>query len=82
MKRTVLAKKAGTMKRLHVDRKVLAANKKYNRHRPALTIQTSAGPIKAHYIRILGDALMVHSDRALSCGARAWVETKARLLWA
>lgn len=76
-KRLSLVTKLGTLKRLHVDRKVMAQNKKASKQMPALTIQTSAGPLKAMKVKIHGPSMLVQSGKPLSCGARAWLETRA-----
>ena len=36
--------KSGTIKRVHVDRRILAQNKRDGTNTPAITIQTSKGP--------------------------------------
>jgi hypothetical protein len=69
---------AGTIKRLHVDRHVMAANRKHARNDPPITVQTSRGSLKAHRVEVFGPSLFVHSpDKPLSCGARVWIETRA-----
>lgn len=70
---------AGTVKRLHVDRQVMARNTAKGTFDPALTVQTSNGPLKAHAVRILGPSVLIQSRKPLSCGARAWVETHAEV---
>jgi len=71
---------AGTIKRIHVDRRVLALNKKLGGNAPAITIQTSKGSIKSQSVEILGVSTFVQAGiagrRPLSCGAKVWVETK------
>lgn len=68
----------GTIKRLHVNRHVIADNRKNGKRGPALTIQTSRGPFRAHAVNILGPSTMIYSpDKPLSCGASAWIETCA-----
>lgn len=81
---------AGTIKRIHVDKQILARNRKDGTNLPALTIQTSRGSIKALDIRTGG---LVHFKQAgssddrgrvikpLSCGARAWAETKGTVYY-
>lgn len=71
----------GTKKRLHVDRKVLAQNKKHNASAPPITVQTSRGPIKCHRARINGPSTLIYNEsKPLSCGARVWVETTAEVV--
>lgn len=71
--------KAGTIKRLHVNRHVMAANRRTGDSQPALTVQTSNGPYRGKYIRISGGSTFVQSSKPLSCGARAWIKTKAEV---
>lgn len=72
--------KAGTIKRIHVDRRVMAANLKHGRNDPPVTVQTSQGPTKCYGVDIHGPSRFVYSpDKPLSCGARLWVETKAKI---
>lgn len=72
--------KAGTIKRIHVDRRVLAQNRVNTHQQPAITVQTSKGPLKAKRAMVLGVGEMIQAGgaiKALSCGARVWYETKA-----
>lgn len=81
--------KAGTVKRIHVDRRVMAYNRKNGTNEPACTVQTSKGSKKCIRAPILGVSEMRQAGRfqrddgswyevkPLSCGARAWVETRA-----
>lgn len=72
----------GTIKRLHVDRRVIAQNRKSGRDDPAITVQTSKRPFKARRVRVLGPSEFVQSKKPLSCGARLWIETRAGVeLW-
>jgi len=72
--------KAGTIKRLHVDRRVIASNRKHGRDDPPITVQTSKGPIKTRRAEILGPSTFIYNPtKPLSCGARLWVETRAEV---
>ena len=74
--------RAGTVKRIHVDKHIIAQNRKRD---PAdaeavITIQTSRGPLKAHEVEVLGPSRFVYRPtKPLSCGARLWIETKAEV---
>lgn len=68
---------AGTIKRLHVDRRIIAQNRKSGADEPAITIQTSRGSVKARRVNIQGPCTFIQSAKPLSCGARLWVETRA-----
>lgn len=73
--RMELAERPGTIKRLHVDRQLIA-QKASN----PITIQTSKGSIKASGVEIQGASRFVYQpDDPLSCGARLWIETTAPL---
>lgn len=72
----------GLIKRIHVDRQILARNKKTGTNESAITIQTSKGPIKASHVVIDGGCQFVQAGfgrRPLSCGARVWIETTSRV---
>ena len=69
---------AGTIKRLHVDRRIIANNKRHGRTDPPITVQTSKGPHKAMRVAVYGKSEFVYRpEKPLSCGAVLWVETTA-----
>lgn len=68
---------AGTVKRVHVDRQILARNRKSGANEPAYTIQTSKGSIKVRRVR--GYFLFDQDMKQLSCGARMYGETKGEV---
>jgi len=71
---------AGTIKRLHVDKHVIASNLKHGTDLPPLTVQTSKGPHKARTVKINGPSeFFYRPEKPLSCGARAWIETHAEV---
>lgn len=72
---------AGTIKRIHVDRRVIAQNRKSGGDEPAWTIQTSKGPIKCRFWNIVGAASGRQGAKPLSCGARMYIETTAQLVY-
>jgi hypothetical protein len=72
--------RAGTVKRIHVDQLVIRRCRNGGCDDPALTVQTSKGPVKARRVEIHGRAVLVQRlDRPLKCGARVWIETRARV---
>ena len=78
MKTTKL--KAGTIKRLHVDKHVIVRNRKQGENNPAITVQTSKGPHKAHEVEVNGPSRFIYRpDKPLSCGAVLWIETRAQV---
>lgn len=70
---------AGPIKRIHVDRRVIAQNRKYGTDLPSLTIQTSKGPIKASVVRVKGMIEFNQHAKQLSCGARIYGTTWAEV---
>jgi hypothetical protein len=73
-----MATRAGTIKRIHVNKHILRANAKDGTDLPAVTIQTSKGSFTARRVEIMGPSCVVQG-KPLSCGATVWVETKSRL---
>lgn len=70
--------KAGTIKRIHVNKHVILANLKRGENNPPITIQTSKGPIRARRLVVKGSSETVYSPhKPLKCGARLWQQTKA-----
>lgn len=79
-KKANLAKRVGPLKRIHVNKHIIAANAKYGFDDPAITIQTSAGPYPCREVTWNGPSIMMHdADHPLSCGAKVWIETRAAL---
>ena len=70
-----------TLKRIHVNRNVMAANAKNGTANPVITVKEGRSNRYAHVVDILGPSRMVYSpDKPLSCGAKCWVETEAEVL--
>ena len=67
--------KKGTVKRIHVDRRIMAQNRINGTNKPAYTIQTSKGSIKASYVKVKGDLVFDQSMKQLNCGARMYGQT-------
>ena len=69
------------LKRIHVNQHVIRANSKTGREDPPFTIKTSRANTKAHTVAILGPSSLMYSpSKPLSCGAKAWIETRARVV--
>lgn len=68
--------KEGTIKRVHLDRSRIQ-----RKHPgPICTVQTSQGSLKAQEVVIHGPSRLIYRpEKPLSCGAKAWVETTARV---
>lgn len=69
--------KAGTLKRVHVDRRIMAQNAKNGENKPYYTIQTSKGSIKARVVE--GFFRFDQEKPRLNCGARAYGETRGEV---
>ena len=69
----------GLIKRIHINKHVIAANLKHGRDDPAVTVQLSTGPLRARNVEIKGPSNVVTGDKPLSCGARIWIETQAEV---
>lgn len=77
--------KAGIVKRIHVNRQVMASNRKNGGDAPPITVQTSKGPLRAHIVEGRGFRVVHAGERRgikpLSCGARVWIETKSEVTY-
>lgn len=68
------------LKRIHINKHVILANRKHGRNDPPLRVKTSRENMPAYNVRILGPSELVYRpDRPLSCGARVWIETRAEV---
>lgn len=60
---------------VHVNRHVLAANRKHDLNDPPLTVRRGRRTERFHSVELVGPARVVHSpDKPLPCGARVWIE--------
>ncbi len=59
---------------IHVNRNVLAANKKHGRNEPAIIIRQGAKRTYCHEVEIAPGIRMVHREaEPLDCGARVYL---------
>ena len=64
------------LKRIHVNRHIIAANKKNDRTDPALSIVEGGKTTRAYMVEIDGPSTLIYSpEKPLSCGATVWIET-------
>lgn len=69
------------LKRIHVNKHHIAANRKDGGNRPIYTVKTYEGNYYGHEVRVCGESTLVNGqDNPLSCGAVAWAETHARVV--
>ncbi len=67
-----------TIKRVVVNRHIIDSNRKHGKKDPAISIQTSKGTFRAHWVDILGPSEVIYRpEKPLSCGASVWIETKS-----
>lgn len=70
----------GNLKRVHVDQGRIRANHKDGTNLPPVTVQAQGGPYKGHHVQIHGESAVIYREESpLSCGARLWIETRARV---
>lgn len=66
----------GYIKRIHVNKHVIKANKKTGSNDPVLTIKTTKNNIKANHIMIGDNVRLCYAPESpLACGATIWIET-------
>ena len=65
---------------IHVNRAFIAMNAKDGGNRPVYTIKLTPNgrALYAHQVIIHGTSRMVYNGSQLNCGARAWIECKAK----
>ena len=66
-------------KRVHINQFIMKANRKEplaGNRRPVISIQTSAGSIRANDVKLEGNSSLKYTpDNILSCGASVYIET-------
>ncbi len=69
------------LKRIHVNQHNIRANTKNgNEDLPVFTVKTYDGNITANVVEIHGPSKMIYrTDDPLSCGAKCWLESKAKV---
>ena len=65
---------------IHVNQHVVRANAKNGENNPVLTVKTYKSNRYCHEAIINGPSRVVYSpDKPLSCGAKVWIETEAKV---
>lgn len=65
---------------IHVNQHAIRSNIKKDEREPVLTVKTYKSNTYAHEVTINGPSKIVYSpDKPLSCGARVWIETEAKV---
>lgn len=68
--------------KIHVNQHIIRSNKKLSNDNlePPLTVKTYKKNTKCYSAQIHGPSIVVYSpDKPLSCGAKVWVETEAKV---
>lgn len=66
------------LKRIHVNKHHIAANKKDGGDRPIYTVKTHRSNVKGSHVHVDGPLEFIDGqDKPLNCGAVAWGETRA-----
>lgn len=66
------------LKRIHVNKHHIAANRSDGDWRPIYTVKTSRSNTYGHRVEVHGPATFVDGQaKPLSCGAVAWCETRS-----
>ena len=74
------ALREGTLKRIHVNQHHIRANMKDGLDRPIFTVKVGKLNFYGRQVRILGPSELIYRPcNPLSCGAMAWVETRAEV---
>ena len=70
----------GIIKRIHVNKHLIAHNRKNGTNLPVYTCKTSKQNFKGHHCIIKGPSKLIYSpEKPLSCGAWVWIETKSEV---
>jgi hypothetical protein len=70
--------KQGRIKRIHVNKHVVAGNRKHGVNNPPLTVKVGRDNFRCHDVEVLGPSAVIHSpEKPLKCGAVIWMETTA-----
>lgn len=78
MKRILLSIDRGTIKRITVNRHIVATNRVHEKFGAPLSVQTSKGVFTGHEVFIGGLCKLKYTpDKPLSCGATVYIETHA-----
>jgi hypothetical protein len=63
------------MVRIHINRHVIAANRKTGAENPPISVVKKGKTQRAHVVDLIGPARIIYAPRTpLKCGATAWIE--------
>lgn len=65
---------------IHINKHIIASNRKHNKHQAPITVKTYKSNTKCHTVKVLGPSNVIYSPyKPLKCGARVWIETEAEV---
>jgi len=68
------------LKRIHINRHIIAANRKRDHPEPPITVKVGRENHYGYEVRILGASTVIYRpEKPLKCGAAVWIETKGRV---
>lgn len=68
-------------KKIHINQHNIRYNLKNEDKKKVITVKTSKSNTYANEVQILGESKLIYSpDKPLSCGARVWLETEAKVI--
>jgi hypothetical protein len=71
------------LKRIHINRHTMTRNWKENTFKEAIGVEYHEGGKKkkayAHDVLVAGPTRIIQSQKPLSCGAKCWIETYAKV---
>lgn len=69
----------GKIKRIHVNRQRIDANRKYEEDAPTITVKCGGKNYYGHTVEIVGLSRLSQRDPPLSCGARVYLTTTGQV---
>ena len=71
------------LKRIHINRHTMTRNWKENAYKEAIGVEYYEAGKKqktyAHDVLVAGPTRIIQSQKPLSCGAKCWIETNAKV---
>ena len=66
---------------IHINRHVLAKNRKTGERKPIITVKRGKTNRYAHEVQILGPSQVIYSpNKPLKCSAECWIETESEVI--
>ncbi len=71
----------GLLKRIYVNKQIIAKNVRQGFNNPPLSVLTYKGVTPGHTVEVEGPSTIIHSPlKANPAGARVWIETRSRVV--